>query len=164
MQEVARIALRVARSNANVLLLGESGTGKRFVARVIRQLSAPSAGPSAQVHCGSARDGRFDSEKGGTLILLDVELLPAALQAELLERLQRDEPDFYAAGGGIRVLATSTRDLWTEVREGRFREDRGYRSQRRADPPPPLRARTGGYLTALRSFSAKLQHAEKRRQ
>jgi DNA-binding NtrC family response regulator len=159
---------RVAASDANVLILGETGTGKEVAARAIHQASPRQTGPFLCVNCAalsaglleselfghekgaftgaeSARKGRFELADNGTLLLDEVSEIDLNLQAKLLRVLQ--ERTFERVGSSIprrvdvRVLATSNRDLQRVVREGRFREDLFYRLNVVPVQIPPLRER-----------------------
>ena len=144
----------VATTRATVLLAGESGTGKELLARHVHDLSDRRNGPFVAINCAALPESLVEStlfghEKGaftgairqvkgvferahrGTLLLDEVSEMRIDLQAKLLRVLQ--EQEFERVGGNTqlrvdtRVVATTNRDLRTEVREGRFREDLFYR-------------------------------------
>ncbi len=144
----------VAGTDANVLILGESGSGKELFARAIHQRSGRARKPMVKVNCGSIprelfeseffghargsftgaiadRVGRFQLADGGTLFLDEVGEIPLELQAKLLRVLQ--EGEFERVGEDrtrrvdVRVIAATNRDLRKEVAEGRFRLDLFYR-------------------------------------
>ena len=145
---------QVAPTDATVLILGETGTGKELVARAIHEAGSRRGGPLVRVNCAaipdslieseffghekgaftgatSRREGRFAQADGGILFLDEVAELPLDLQAKLLRVLQ--EGEFELVGGtktrkvDARVVAATNRDLQDEVSKGRFREDLFYR-------------------------------------
>ena len=169
MQEVYDTTRRVARSNASVLLLGETGTGKELVAGAIHTLSDRKSGPFVKVNCGalseslleselfghvrgaftsavSNRTGRFEAAHSGTIFLDEINSTSLILQVKLLRVLQ--EREFERVGDtstitvDTRVIAASNRDLTKEVREDRFREDLYWRLNVVPIQIPPLRRRT----------------------
>src|SRR5438445_5312286 len=147
-------ASMAARSDARVLLIGESGSGKELLAEHIHRLSPFAAGPFVKVNCAaiptelieselfghekgsftgaaSMRRGKFELADGGTLFLDEIGDLHAGSQAKLLRVLQ--EGEFHRVGGeqtirvSVRVLAATNRDLSAMVGQGKFREDLYYR-------------------------------------
>ena len=168
MQEVYATTRRVARSNASVLLLGETGTGKELIAGAIHTLSDRSSGPFVKVNCGalseslleselfghvrgaftsavSNRTGRFEAAHTGTIFLDEINSTSLILQVKLLRVLQ--EREFERVGDtstitvDTRVIAASNRDLTKEVKEERFREDLYWRLNVVPIQIPPLRDR-----------------------
>jgi two-component system, NtrC family, response regulator AtoC len=168
MREVLDLAARVAPYPSTVLLTGESGSGKEAVARAVHQASARAAGPFVAVNCGAipetlleselfghekgaftgadrTREGLVEEAQGGTLFLDEIGELPLSLQVKLLRVLQ--ERTLRRVGGAgerpvdVRVLTATARDLVSEVREGRFREDLYYRINVVQIHIPPLRTR-----------------------
>ena len=158
----------VAATEANVLVLGESGSGKELIARAIHQRSPRSRKSLVKVNCGSIprelfeseffghvrgsftgavrdRVGRFQLADGGTLFLDEVGEIPLELQSKLLRVLQ--EGEFERVGDeatrrvNVRVVAATNRDLRKEVDEGRFRLDLYYRLGVFPMEVPPLRDR-----------------------
>ena len=151
LRDLLDLAKQVADSQVSVLIAGESGTGKQFLARLLHQWSGRRGGPQVLVKCGTLgdaatcerelfgfkdgdvvlREGRLREADGGTLILLDVEELPLSVQARLLRFLQ--EHRFDRGGDGesmssdVRVVASTSKDLERLVKAGRFREDLYYR-------------------------------------
>ena len=173
----------VAKTNATVLITGESGVGKELVARAIHAASSRSDAALVKVNCasipkelfeseffghrkgaftGAVRDrvGRFRLAHGGTLFLDEVGEIPIDLQSKLLRVLQ--EQEFERVGDEItqkvdvRVVAATNRDLRKEVAEGRFREDLFYRLGVFPIAVPPLRDRPEDILPLALHF---LEHA-----
>jgi len=169
----------VAKTNATVLVTGESGVGKELVARAIHTASPRADEPLVKVNCGSIPKGLFESEffghrKGaftgavrdrvgrfrlahrGTLFLDEVGEIPFELQAKLLRVLQ--EQEFEPVGDertqrvDVRIVAATNRDLPKEVAEGRFREDLFYRLGVFPIAVPPLRERVEDILPLALHF------------
>ncbi len=163
------IALKAAPTDATIMLLGESGTGKSVLARIIHQHSRRSAAAFVTVNCPSLSRDLLESElfghtkgsftgahadtigkvalaDGGTLFLDEIGELPLEIQAKLLRLLQDREyekvGDPHPRQAQVRVLAATNRDLAKAVAEGRFREDLYYRLNVISIPLPPLRDRT----------------------
>ncbi|HJV24031.1 MAG TPA: sigma 54-interacting transcriptional regulator [Aromatoleum sp.] len=154
MQELYQKVLRVAASDANVLVTGESGVGKELVARALHDNSARAKGPYVAVHCASlpeslqeselfghakgafsgatgARVGRFEAANGGTLLLDEIGEISPATQTRLLRVLQEREVvrvgENHPRKVDVRVVAATHRDLAAMVGRGEFREDLYYR-------------------------------------
>ena len=165
---VKHVTDRVAPTTATVLLTGESGTGKELVARRLHLRSDRSEGPFVKINCAaipeslleselfghekgaftgaaSRKPGRFELADGGTLFLDEIGEMPLVAQPKLLRAIQ--EGQFYRVGGtttitvDVRLVAASNRELLTEVRRGRFREDLFYRLNVVPVRLPPLRER-----------------------
>jgi transcriptional regulator with PAS, ATPase and Fis domain len=168
MEQVYRITRRVARTNASVLLLGETGTGKELIANAIHRLSLRANGPFVKVNCGALseslleselfghvrgaytgavanRAGRFEAAHTGTIFLDEINSTSLILQVKLLRVLQ--EREFERVGDtstitvDTRVIAASNRDLADQVAEERFREDLYWRLNVVPIQIPPLRQR-----------------------
>ena len=168
MEKVYRLTKLVARSNASVLLLGETGTGKELIAKAVHQLSPRGTGPFVRVNCGALseslleselfghvrgsftgavdnRTGRFEAAHTGTVFLDEINSTTPKLQVKLLRVLQEREfervGDTHTIRVDTRVIAASNRDLMEEVEAERFREDLYYRLNVVAIHLPPLRER-----------------------
>jgi len=169
----------VAKTNATVLITGESGVGKELVARAIHMASPRADAVLVKVNCGSIPKDLFESEffghrKGaftgavrdrigrfrlahrGTLFLDEVGEIPIELQTKLLRVLQ--EQEFEPVGDertqhvDVRIVAATNRDLLKEVAEGRFREDLFYRLGVFPIAVPPLRERVEDILPLALHF------------
>ena len=145
---VMRQADGVARSNATVLISGESGTGKDLVAGYIHRASGRADGPFVVLNCAelfggeqgafpgamAPHTGKFEAAHGGTLLLDEVGELDLRMQAKLLRAVQHREVDRVAGGPPVavdcRIIATTNRNLAEEVRLGRFRADLVFPSER----------------------------------
>ncbi len=168
MQAVYQLTRRVARSNASVLLLGETGTGKELIATAVHRLSNRTSGPFVRVNCGALseslleselfghvrgaftgavnnRPGRFEAAHTGTIFLDEINSTSLLLQVKLLRVLQ--EREFERVGDtntirvDTRVIAASNRNLREQVDEEKFREDLYYRLNVVPIIIPPLRQR-----------------------
>jgi two-component system nitrogen regulation response regulator NtrX len=159
---------RVAPVPSTVLITGESGTGKELVARELHRLGPHPAGPFIAINCAAlpenlleselfghergaftgasvTRKGAFESAERGTLFLDEIGELPLPAQAKLLRVLEERRVTRVGASRSVpaeaRVVAATNRELETEVREGRFREDLFYRINAHVLAVPPLRDR-----------------------
>ena len=184
-------ARRVARSDALVVLAGESGTGKGALARQIHRWSARSAAPFVNVNCaglsrdlleselfghekgaftgaGSAKPGLFELAHRGTLFLDEVAEIDLSLQARLLKAIE--EKRFHRVGGiaervvDVRVIVATNRDLKTEVAAGRFRQDLYFRLNVLEIVLPPLRERPADAPLLAARFLAEFDVKEGRQQ
>jgi transcriptional regulator with PAS, ATPase and Fis domain len=172
-------AAQVAKRHSTVLLLGETGTGKEVIARMIHAQSARAEKPFIPVDCSSLSDGLFESElfghvrgaftgaardslgfiraaDGGTLFLDEIGELSASTQAKLLRVLQerRVVPVGETRGRpvDIRVVAATHRDLSAMVRDGTFRQDLYFRLNVVTLRLPPLRERADDVLPLAQHF------------
>ena len=159
---------QVAKTDATVLLQGETGVGKELIARAIHEKSSRSDGPHIKVNCATLpealveselfghergaftgaerqRKGRFELADGGTILLDEVGELAPGTQAKLLRVIQ--EGEFERIGGSstikvsVRIIAATNRRLHDEVSTGRFRQDLFYRLNVYPITVPPLRQR-----------------------
>jgi transcriptional regulator with GAF, ATPase, and Fis domain len=158
----------VAPTEASVLILGETGTGKELVAHEIHRRSARKDGPLVRVNCASIprelfeseffghvrgsftgavkdRAGRFETAEGGTIFLDEVGEIPLDIQNKLLRILQEKRyervGDDRTRRANVRIVAATNRDLKKAVAAGRFREDLFYRLHVFPIQVPPLRER-----------------------
>lgn len=161
---------KVARSQAPVYILGESGVGKELVARTIHEQGARAAGPFVPVNCGAIpaelmeseffghkkgsftgahadKTGLFQAANGGTLFLDEVAELPLPMQVKLLRAIQEKAVRPVGASSEIpvdvRILSATHKDLGDLANDGRFRHDLYYRINVIELRVPPLRERTG---------------------
>ena len=174
---------KVARSQAPVYILGESGVGKELVARTIHEQGARSAGPFVPVNCGAIpaelmeseffghkkgsftgahadKAGLFQAASGGTLFLDEVAELPLPMQVKLLRAIQ--EKAVRAVGSSnevsvdVRILSATHKDLGELANDGRFRHDLYYRINVIELRVPPLRERTGDLPQLTDAILARL--------
>ncbi len=168
MQEIFRLAEKVARHSTTVLITGESGTGKELVAKGIHAVGKGSEAPFVAVNCGSIpetlleseffgyakgaftgaerdKKGLFEEAHHGTLFLDEIGELPLDLQVKLLRVLQEGEVRRVGEGKSrkveVRVLAATNKELSDLVGQGEFREDLYYRLNVLNIHIPPLRQR-----------------------
>lgn len=162
------LARRVGASDAPILVVGETGTGKEVIAREIHTHGRRKAGPFVAVNCAAIPDhlleselfghekgaftgavarriGKFEEASGGTLLLDEIGEMDLRLQAKLLRAIQEKQIDRIGARSPVRIdlriVATTNRDLAREVVERRFREDLYYRLNVINLAVPPLRDR-----------------------
>jgi DNA-binding NtrC family response regulator len=173
MREVVKLASRIAASDANVLILGENGTGKSLLAREIHNMSPRTDGPVIRVDMGSLpesrfvdemfgdddkhpRPGRFELAQGGSLILEEVGQIPIAQQVKLLRVLEEGELERSGSARthrvDVRVISVTNSDLDASVRADRFRRDLLYRLNAMQVRMPSLRDRSDDIVPLARHF------------
>jgi len=179
----------IANSDATVLIVGETGTGKELVAETIHYSSLRREGPLVKVSCVALREslieselfghergafsgairtkpGRFELAAGGTLFLDEVDDVPLSVQPKLLRVLQNRE--FERVGGeqtlkaDVRVVAATKQDIRRLVAQGRFREDLYYRLNTVTLRLPPLRDRKDEIPLLVEHFVKKYDRLEGR--
>jgi PAS domain S-box-containing protein len=185
MESIYERALRVASFDSTVLITGESGVGKGYLAKLIHQKSERSGGPFVRVDCASIVDTLFESElfgyekgaftgagargkpglveiaEGGTLFLDEISEAPLSQQVKLLRFL--DEKGIIRVGGSTvrtvdtRVIAATNRDLAEQVKKNTFREDLFYRLNVVSLAIPPLRGRAQDILDLITFFTRKFR-------
>ena len=182
MQEVFRAIGRLSKSNATVLLNGESGSGKELVANAIHKNSDRNSSPFVAINTAAIpkdlleaelfghekgsftgaqklRKGRFEQSDGGTLFLDEIGDMPMELQTRLLRVLS--DGKFYRIGGqdsiqvDVRIIAATHQDLEQSVRDGKFREDLFHRLNVIRITVPPLRKRVEDIPTLSQYFLTK---------
>ena len=180
---------KVARSQAPVYILGESGVGKELVARTIHEQGARGAGPFIPVNCGAIpaelmeseffghkkgsftgahadKPGLFQAASGGTLFLDEVAELPLPMQVKLLRAIQEKSVRPVGAAGevpvDVRILSATHKDLSALVADGRFRHDLYYRINVIELRVPPLRERTGDLPQLAGAILARLASGQGR--
>ena len=182
MKQLSNLIKRVSATDATVLILGESGTGKDLAARAIHELSSRKGNPFLAQFCGSIPDSLLESElfgykkgaftgakedkKGlfevahnGTFFLDEIADISMALQAKLLRVIQNQEiirlGDTAVRKVNVRLIAATNKDLKTLVKQGKFREDLFYRLNVFPITVPPLRERGSDISLLARHFIDK---------
>ena len=182
MQNLRRVIRRVAKTECDVLITGENGTGKELVGMELYRNSLLANQPYIRVNCAaipenlieseffghekgsftgavSRREGRFELANNGTILLDEIGEISPQVQVKLLRVLQ--EREFERVGGtstirvSVRVLATTNRDLLQAVKKGEFREDLYYRLNVFPIQVPPLRKRGEDILVLAKAFLSK---------
>lgn len=174
---------RVAASETRVCILGETGTGKELVARTLHERSARAAGPFVTLNCAAVpaelieselfghekgsftgaagrHAGKFEQAEHGTIFLDEIGDMPLHMQAKLLRVLEENEVE--RIGGekpvrvDVRVLVATHRDLETQVKEGKFRQDLFHRVYVFPLALPPLRERCDDIPSLVEHFAAQV--------
>lgn len=187
MLQVIELISLIAARRSNVLIIGETGTGKEMVARAIHLASPRASRQMAPVNCAAipkdlleaelfghvkgaftgataARIGRFEQADGGTLFLDEIGDMQLDLQAKLLRALQ--DREFQRVGSSetvkvdVRVLAATNVNLLERVKQGRFREDLYYRLHVVPVRIPPLRERKEEIPQLVQHFIQKIARHE----
>jgi DNA-binding NtrC family response regulator len=182
MRRLMERARQIAKTDVDLLLEAESGTGKELLARMIHDSSRRRSGPFVAVNCAAFPDtlleselfgyvkgaftgaanshvGKFELAHRGTLLLDEISEMPLPLQPKLLRVLQQREVDRLGDRNpvsiDVRVIATTNRDLALAVKEGKFRADLYYRLNVVALNIPPLRERKSDIPTLIEYFVGK---------
>jgi len=179
MQDLYRLAERIAAGNISVLIMGETGVGKEVVAERVHRLSPRSAKPYLKLNCAAlsetlleselfghergaftgavaAKQGLLETADGGTVFLDEIGELPLALQVKLLRVIE--ERAVLRVGGlkprplDVRFVAATNRDLEAEVARGQFRQDLFFRLNGATLVIPPLRERASEIPDLARAF------------
>ncbi len=182
MKKLLGLAAKVAGTDATVLILGESGTGKGMIASLIHQLSPRKEKPFLEINCAAipeglleselfgyekgaftgavkAKQGLFEAANGGTIFLDEIGDLPLSLQAKLLRVLE--DNTFHRVGGlkkievDVRIVAATNHNLEEMVKEGRFREDLFWRLNVVQVAVSPLRKRKDDIIPLANYFLEK---------
>jgi DNA-binding NtrC family response regulator len=191
MARVVQIGEKAARSQIPVLIEGESGVGKELIARAIQGSSDRRSKPFVIVNCGALPEnlvesilfghekgaftgasdkhvGKFEEANGGTLFLDEVGELPLDIQVKLLRAIQEGEIDPVGARRpvkvNIRLISATNRNLFDDIKAGRFREDLYYRLNVLPVCVPPLRERREEIPLLLRHFMERFAAEESRPQ
>ncbi len=186
MQALMEKSRPIARTDASVIILGESGSGKEVLARAIHVNSTRVGQPFVAVNVAalppalletelfghakgaftgahSHRTGLFETANDGTMFLDEIGEMPLSLQAKLLRVLQDGEIRRVGESGSfaidVRIICATHRDLYSRVKEGQFREDLYYRLKVFSLRVAPLRERVGDILPLARVFLGDEKHA-----
>ena len=189
MQLVYDQIAQVSKSNATIMILGETGTGKELVAHAIHYNSDRADKPFIKAHCAALpesvieselfghekgsftgavtdRKGRFELSHNGTLFLDEVGDIPPSIQIKLLRVLQ--EREFERVGGmktikiNVRLIVATNQDLQAMVQQGKFREDLFYRLNVFPIYVPPLRKRKADIVLLADHFLEKYAHENRK--
>lgn len=182
MREIFELIPRAARSGSNILITGETGTGKELIARAIHREGAAPWAPLVTIDCAAipenlleaelfgyargaftgadrSKKGQIEQAHGGTLFLDEIGEMPLSLQKKLLRFLQ--EKAFVPVGGSrlrrvdVRIIAATNKELETEIERGNWRRDLFYRLDVIRINVPPLRRRKEDIPYLARAFLAK---------
>ncbi len=187
MRKILKTVYKIAPTNSTVLITGESGSGKEFLANVIHRYSKRATEPFVAVNCGAIpenlveselfgsrkgaytgstadKKGLFESANGGTLFLDEVGELSPATQVKLLRFLQSHEirrvGETEARFLDVRIIAATNRNLQDQMRNGNFREDLYYRLNTFHLQLPPLRDRKPALPNLIKYFILKNKESQ----
>jgi DNA-binding NtrC family response regulator len=182
--ETLDVAARVAGTDATVLILGETGTGKELVARAIHSRSSRRSRPFVTINCGAIpgelleselfgyvkgaftgaiahKKGKIEAADGGTVFLDEIGEMPLEHQAHILRLIQERELEKIGASTptkvDVRIIAATHRNLASMVKEAAFREDLYYRLLVVPIRVPPLRERPGDVEKLAQHFFVKFR-------
>lgn len=186
MREIFRMIKKVSGSTATVLIYGESGTGKELIAKALHYTSPRSSRPFMAINCAAIPEnlletelfgyekgaftgayarstGLFEAADAGTIFLDEIGDMSMSLQAKLLRVIQ--EKEIRRVGGSastrvnVRIISATNKDLESEIKQGRFREDLFYRLNVIAFKIPPLRDRRSDIPELVTYFIKKYHTA-----
>jgi two-component system response regulator PilR (NtrC family) len=189
MQEIFRLLPKVAESNSNVLIIGESGSGKELVAMALHNLSHRKDRNFVAINCAAFPEGLLESElfghmrgsftgamhnkqglfeiaDGGSIFLDEIGEMPINLQAKILRVLENGS--FRRVGGtadikvDVRVISATNKDVKEEIASGRFREDLFYRLNVVPIHIPPLRERKEDIPLLVEHFLRKISNQSRK--
>lgn len=185
-RDLLAMASKAAKSDANILILGESGAGKEVLAQYIHRESRRSANPFIATNCYTfteslleselfghekgaftgalnSRIGRFEAAHGGTLFLDEIGDIPLPTQSKLLRVIETKTINRIGKNEDIKVdfrlISATNKNLEKEIKEGRFREDLYYRLSTIVLEVPPLRERKEDLPAILEYFLKKTQNS-----
>ncbi len=185
MKRILEISRQIAKTDITILLTGESGVGKEVIAKYIHKHSNRANNSFVAINCAAITEtlleaelfgyekgaftgaterkpGKFELADKGTLLLDEISEMAYKLQAKLLRVIQEKEVD--RVGGtkpipvDVRIIATTNRDLWEEVKKGNFREDLYYRINVFPIKIPPLRDRKEDIIPLAEFFLRRLSN------